>query len=446
MKFLRDVGTTLIARFSALVFVLVASILIARGLQPAGKGVYASLRASAELAAAVTALGMGNSLVYFVSRGNLDRRKLLSTAITLYIGAGILATALVLYLVLFVEDTSTTLQGWSPALIAALCFPVVTLFTECFEGYLRGQQKINLLNIGYTSRTVGYVVVLVLALAFDIFSLDVALVGLLLSSFLPTLIYLPALLQDGVTALIPRFDFSTAKSLLSYGFGFQVFASLQKLGYRLDLLLIAYFLNDASVGYYSMSVSTGQLTWHFPTAISFVLLPMLATAAEDRDSVERTALVARSTVILMIGSVIAMGLVAQWLIPLLYGVEYIPAITPLLLLLPGMISGGLSHILNDYLLVQRKQLHLIAISSIGLLINVILNLLIIPTHGINGAAVVSSITATVICVLTVLYITHTSKMSVFDFILINRADVAQVSNASKKLVTSVKMRFGSLRS
>jgi O-antigen/teichoic acid export membrane protein len=446
MKFFRDVGTTLIARFSALIFVLVASILIARGLQPAGKGVYASLRASAELAAAVTALGMGQSLVYYVSRGHLDQRKLLGTAMTLYVGAGILATALVLYLVIFVEETSTTIQGWSPALIAALFFPVVTLFTECFEGYLRGQRKINLLNIGYTSRTVGYVVVLVLALVFDMLTLDVALVGLLASSFLPTLIYLPALLQDGVTALIPRFDFSTAKSLLSYGFGFQVFASLQKLGYRLDLLIIAYFLNDASVGYYSMSVSTGQLTWHFPTAISFVLLPMLASTAEDRDSVERTALVARSTVILMLGSVVAMGLVAQWLIPLLYGVEYLPAITPLLLLLPGMVSGGLSHILNDYLLVQRKQLHLIAISSIGLLVNVVLNLLIIPTHGINGAAVVSSITATLICALTVLYIAFTSKMKVFDFILFNRADMMQVSNVSKKLFTSIKMRFSSLRS
>ncbi|NJO04529.1 MAG: oligosaccharide flippase family protein [Chloroflexaceae bacterium] len=332
------------------------------------------------------------------------------------------------------------------ALVAALCFPCITLFTECFEGYLRGQHKITLLNIGYTSRTVSYVIILLVAMFLDVLTLDVALVGLAFSSLVPTIVYVPTLIQDGVRTLLPRFHLDTAKALLSYGVGFQIFSSLQKLSYRLDLLIITYFLTEADVGYYSMSVNTGQLTWHFPIAISFVLLPMLASSSESKQSLEQTAMVARGTVVLMVVSVGAMGVCAQWLIPLLYGPEYLPAVVPLLLLLPGMVSGGLSHILNDYLLVQRRQLQLIGISSAGLIITTTLNLMIIPVYGINGAAVVSSIGATFVALLTVLYVARKERVSIAALILINQADITQWSSTLWKAFTSARMRFNSLRS
>ncbi|NJL33453.1 MAG: hypothetical protein HC893_05870 [Chloroflexaceae bacterium] len=195
-----------------------------------------------------------------------------------------------------------------------------------------------------------------------------------------------------------------------------------------------------------MSVNTGQLTWHFPIAISFVLLPMLASSSESKQSLEQTAMVARGTVVLMVVSVGAMGVCAQWLIPLLYGPEYLPAVVPLLLLLPGMVSGGLSHILNDYLLVQRRQLQLIGISSAGLIITTTLNLMIIPVYGINGAAVVSSIGATFVALLTVLYVARKERVSIAALILINQADITQWSSTLWKAFTSARMRFNSLRS
>src|SRR4029077_8442672 len=67
-KFVLDVATTMGARFAGLPLALVSSILLARSLQPAGKGVYATVTTIGDLALVLGTLGISTAAVYYLAR------------------------------------------------------------------------------------------------------------------------------------------------------------------------------------------------------------------------------------------------------------------------------------------------------------------------------------------------------------------------------------------
>jgi O-antigen/teichoic acid export membrane protein len=99
-----------------------------------------------------------------------------------------------------------------------------------------------------------------------------------------------------------------------------------------------------------------------------------------------------------------MALIGEWLIVTLFGVAYQPAYPALLALLPGLFGLCYASILRLDLLGKDRPGSISLLVGLGALLNLTLNLLLIPIYGIVGAASASSIAYLAVTVaLLVLY-------------------------------------------
>jgi O-antigen/teichoic acid export membrane protein len=99
----------------------------------------------------------------------------------------------------------------------------------------------------------------------------------------------------------------------------------------------------------------------------------------------------RLNLALMVIMMLGLAVLARRFVPLYFGEEFAPAVEPLLLLLPGVLGFALARPI--FAIGQGKgeikQLVLATGGAAGL--NLLLNLLLIPRYGIQGAAIATSI-------------------------------------------------------
>lgn len=90
---------------------------------------------------------------------------------------------------------------------------------------------------------------------------------------------------------------------------------------------------------------------------------------------------------LMLPMLLGMAALSHVLIPALYGKQYLPAIIPLTITASLAILGALVLLPRQLLQATEKQGFLIWWTAIAAVINVVLDIVLIPTHGAIGAAI-----------------------------------------------------------
>ena len=75
----------------------------------------------------------------------------------------------------------------------------------------------------------------------------------------------------------------------------------------------------------------------------------------------------------------------------LFGGQFEPAVTPLMLLMPGVVAVSAARVLGSYMFSQGKVIYNTYTTFIALGVTLVLDLALIPVLGINGAALASSI-------------------------------------------------------
>ena len=79
------------------------------------------------------------------------------------------------------------------------------------------------------------------------------------------------------------------------------------------------------------------------------------------------------------------------LIPFLYGEKFRESVEALLILVPGIIAMTVYMILHSDLTGRGRAKITVYIFGMALILNIVLNLFLIPRYGINGAAFSSTI-------------------------------------------------------
>jgi O-antigen/teichoic acid export membrane protein len=115
--------------------------------------------------------------------------------------------------------------------------------------------------------------------------------------------------------------------------------------------------------------------------------------------------------------------VSSFIIPLLYGQEFLPAVRPLWILLPGVVALSICKVLaNEMTGRGRPKISLLA-SVITLGVNIPLNLILIPQMGMNGGAIATSVAYIVSSIIVLLFFIRVSKNRISDVLILKRSDV-----------------------
>lgn len=235
-----------------------------------------------------------------------------------------------------------------------------------------------------------------LSLAYVGYGVKGVLIGHIVASFTAAII--------GFIILSRRLDASVMFERLPTGFPRKELLSFNSLSiiltlltvslYHIDILLLRPIAGSQDAGYYRAALVLAEFLWFVPTALQTVLLQSSSEIWSSGHTERITELISKSTRYnISFTLLIAVGIaaLASDFVPLYFGPEFQASVLPLLLLLPGSVGFAIARPI--YAVGQGKGELRILILATGsaALMNLILNLSLIPLYGMAGAAIATSL-------------------------------------------------------
>jgi O-antigen/teichoic acid export membrane protein len=396
----------------------VSGVIIARVLGPAGKGIYSLTILTYNLTVIIAGLGIPifNACVAGKKKYSVDSLLSNSLVLTLTVTVllGLACGAVYSQRNIFFQDVQ-----WQYVVFAFAVAPL-GLFTESLRGVLQGLNRIKEFNmtrlIAPAANTLALIVLLAvlgLGIGWALLSWAISLVvgltvAIIVISGLASirLMYNPGLLRESVT------------------FGLQAWLAqiIGTLQFRFDVFLVGYFLGAADVGYYTVALAIAEFIFYIPAAIGTAALPRMAVA-DDREAARIACLGCRNAFFLSVLVALCLFATGRFLTELVYSPAYLPAVEPLLILLPGVTILSMAHITTGYYNghVGKPWINT-ALASVSLTVNTLLDLLLIPQMGIRGAALASTVTYITVMGVAVIVFTRVAKTRIVDMLVIRPND------------------------
>ena len=160
---------------------------------------------------------------------------------------------------------------------------------------------------------------------------------------------------------------------------------------NLDSVMLGFMTTDVDVGYYNAAIKVKSVLVSLITALGAVLLPRSAYYVErgQLDEFQRISRKALSFILLSAPPiVIYFVFFAKESIQLLSGDVFLPSVLPMQILIPTVLLIGLTNLLGIQILVPLGKEKVVFKSEIiGAAVDLILNVLLIPSFKATGAAI-----------------------------------------------------------
>ncbi len=163
--------------------------------------------------------------------------------------------------------------------------------------------------------------------------------------------------------------------------------------FHVDVVMVRSIVDDEATGYYKAALALAEYIWIIPIVLQTLLLHSTSTLWSEGRTERITQLAGRITrycTLLVMLMAIGLAALAHRFVPLYYGSEFAVATTPLLLLLPGAVGFAVARPLQAICQASGQLRTMILAIGVAAGINVVLNAILIPLYGINGAAVATS--------------------------------------------------------
>jgi len=424
--------TKLISAFGGqlgiLLFGMGVQIIIARTLGPAGKGLFSLTVAVAVTLATIVHLSLATGNSHFMGRYPSERRALVGNSFLMAFVWGAIVTVAALALrqkVPLEYQPKISPQLWGMALVAII--PLLLL--EYSNGLVIGLDWIKRLSFSLVLKEALILIGALWLATQGHLSVEGAVAVWVIAAVMVAVFQaFSAWSRVGLSITIsPKlFGSMTLFSIQSHAaniFGF--------LKFRFDFFLIDHFLSSSELGIYSIAVIMVQVLWYLPKAIAQILIPHISWGGQ-RAAAELTPLLSRLgfTVAIIGGCLLA--LFGRPLIGLLFSDSFLPAYLILLLLLPGAIIFSLAGMLSGDLIGRGLPRYAMLTSIFAFVLNVVVNLILIPKFGLAGAAIASSLTHAFSGAMFLYYFHRESGVDISDTLILKRNDIIKLKQLMRQ--------------
>ena len=173
---------------------------------------------------------------------------------------------------------------------------------------------------------------------------------------------------------------------------------------NLNPIMLGFMCDTTIVGYYTAVAKLIRASNGLTLALGSALLPRLSNYYAAGKYTEFSMLRKKAlNVIMMLCVPLSMGvfIVSPSLIPVFSGNDYLPSVLTLKISAPGILISALNYIISIQILYSQNKENLVILATLGgAVINIIINLLMIPYFQQNGAALagcLAELTVLVIC-------------------------------------------------
>jgi O-antigen/teichoic acid export membrane protein len=429
----RSVTVNVVGTAIGLVVTFVASILLARWLGPSGRGLLAVMAQTANVVFALSALGIPVAVTYYASRPDPSTQRLLGNSL-LY--GAILAVAFVPIFWLLrgpIGDLVARGHSGSTWALAGALVPL-TFLDWSTHNQLLGTLRFVRFNVVVVLSKLAYLLAICVLIGAGGLGVGGALVALALASVVMVAGSLPPLLRAGP----PLVDGGLFRSLVRYGRRVQLGAMLQLLNYRFDVFILQFFRPLREVGYYVAASVLAELVITLANAFQSSVLPLVSHYEGDEQQAATTRASLRHHGILALAATLGNAVLAPLVILYAYGASFHPSLVPLFILLPGMWFLGTGTVVAGDLRGRGRPGLSSAVAGLSVVVTVGLDLALIPTFGIAGAAAASVAAYVVYGVGSLVALERVSSIPLRELVIPTRADLALYATAARRAVTRLR--------
>lgn len=398
-KLVRDTGWSFLLKAFSMAAATGIAVILARVLGAEGYGIYAFAISLTTLLALPAEFGLPNLLVRETARGMALDRADLVRGVWSWGGrvAGVLSLVLVLGAgtVLLVTSDGDLSEQQATILWAFLLIPLTAL------GNLRGAalRGLNRIVSGqlpeFVLRPVALLALLGGALLLtgsvgpsQAMALHVVAAGI---AFAAGAWLLWRYTPDPVRESSPSTE---TKAWLRSLFPLALLAGIGAFQRNADILLLGLFEPAAEVGQYRVAVQTATLAAFGLQAVNAVIPPRFARlhAKGDMDRLQRLVTQSARAVMGFSAAVVVLFLFAgEFVLELLFGAEFTDAYIPLLVLLGGQFVNSSVGSVGHLLTMAGYERETAKAGGFSVVLNVVLNLALIPPFGMVGAATATAV-------------------------------------------------------
>jgi O-antigen/teichoic acid export membrane protein len=374
----------LVSRALASAAMFVAVLLLARALEPAGRGAVAFVMMAGLVLAGISRFGVDEATIVFAARMRRERAQLLTNLTLFTLATSVLLaglTALVLWLAPSVRpagvDGVELLSLWVGTVALAL--------TGGFIAYLLGCTR-------FLAQAVVAAAAPVLLAVF--FAADMLSGGLTVRS--GCVLWATAQVVGCSIGIVAAGRVNGAGRpsrrlfyrSLRFGLRAWIGSLATFLNARVDQVIMGLIAAEAALGIYAVSVNASEVALYLPGVVGLVIVPVIARSA----AIERVATTLRVFRVLVLFTVatIAVGYALTPLLPVIFGSSYEPSVTPYLLLLPGGIGYTALVVFSASALASSAPGRSSLGPLVALIVGVTLDFVLIPSYGATGAAIAAT--------------------------------------------------------
>jgi O-antigen/teichoic acid export membrane protein len=205
------------------------------------------------------------------------------------------------------------------------------------------------------------------------------------------------------------------KQLYMFGIAIALAQIGAKVIARIDTLMLTYFNPLSDVGIYNVVLPTALLFLFFSEAISPVLYPLVSELWAKKDTkrlTEGIRLLYKYSFVITMPAFLTIFVFSTLAIKILFGVKYVSGSIALQILLIGVLFLLVSTINNTILAAIGRPGAVTKSFLVVAMLNIILNLLLIPLFGIEGAAISTLISYALLLIVSTLFVVRYIKIKI----------------------------------
>ncbi len=199
-----------------------------------------------------------------------------------------------------------------------------------------------------------------------------------------------AVIREKIKDAFSYFRKNLVKEIISSAWSFAVLGLFGGLMLNVDVIIIGWFKDAVALGLYAASQKPILILYILPGLLSTSLFPIMVKLAREKQG-ERMKEITEKTMALVfaaaIPAVVGGLIVAPQLIRLLFGAEYTGATLAFQILLFTFLLVFPGAILSNFVFAYDQQKIFLISIGVGSLINIVFDLLLIPSYSISGSAV-----------------------------------------------------------
>ncbi len=430
--FSKDVAGVFNSNVFSLICGLLLSVLLTRELGPEGFGLFSSLVVIPVIVVSITNLGIRGATIFLLGQKKYPEKDIVSAIMAMLVLSSLAGIIISFITYKIYDDPGFTIPlillvlSVIPFRLAVIYIGGIFLVKDEIRKANRLNWPINLVNLALAA-------VLVWGLDFDVTGAVVA--GLVAN--IAVAIYAFIILSRNTETGID-FNLSILKKLFGLGILYSASFFIIQLNYRIDIILLEKLKDLTEVGYYSLGVNIAEQLWQIPMAVSIVLFSRTANAEDPSEMTSRTLRLARASFLLAALLSLGIVIIAPWIVPLIFGSEYIPSVLLLQVVLPGIVFLVIFRVLSGQLAGMGKPQLSIYIFVPALVLDILVNFLLIPRYGGLGAAIATNISYFFGAAGYWIVFAKYTRTGYFEIVKFKKADIRIFSDLFVKIVSKWK--------